>query len=123
MHVSETLFKLDFTLGYRNITMKLYTIICSGNNESETNIIRRMKPHKKILLALVLVHSTVVDTIFDTSSTILVMVPVDAGFSGVWIPFTYRANPSTAPHIKVELLMKLDTLTLCLAYLILLLIH
>ena len=37
---------------------------------------------KTCLLALVLVHSTVVDTIFDTSLTILVMVPVDVGFPG-----------------------------------------
>ena len=29
-----------------------------------------------------LVHSTVVDKIFDTALTILVMVPVDAGFLG-----------------------------------------
>ena len=36
----------------------------------------------KFLLALILVHSTVVGTIFDTSWIILVMVPVDAGFSG-----------------------------------------
>ena len=35
---------------------------------------------KKFLPALVC--STVVDTIFDASLTILVMVPVDAGFSG-----------------------------------------
>ena len=40
---------------------------------------------KIFLLALVL-HSTVVDTIFDASPTILVMVPVDAGFLGGLIP-------------------------------------
>ena len=36
---------------------------------------------KIFLHVLVLVHFTVVDIFFDTSLTILVMVPVDAGFS------------------------------------------
>ena len=84
--MSETLFKLDFTLGYRNTTMKLYTVICSTKIESEINVVRRINACKKNLLALVLVHSTVVDTIFDISSTILVMVPVDAGYSGGLAP-------------------------------------
>ena len=48
---------------------------------------------KKILLALVLVHSTVVDIIFDTSSTILLMAPVDAGFSGGSVPFHLLGQP------------------------------
>ena len=83
-HMSETFSKLDFTLAYRNTIIKmLNATICDANNVSETNIIRRIYVCKeKCLLALVLVHSTVVDTIFVTSSTILVMVPVDAGFSG-----------------------------------------
>ena len=71
--MSETLFKLDFTLAYRNMIINLYVTICDA--------IRRINACKKILLSLALVHSTVVDTIFDTSLTILVMVPVDAGFS------------------------------------------
>ena len=63
--------------------IKLYATICGANPESEINVVRRINDcKKKFLLALVLVHSTVVDTIFDTFSTILVMVPVDAGFSG-----------------------------------------
>ena len=37
---------------------------------------------KIFLVALVFVHSTVVDVIFDISLTILVMVPVEVGFSG-----------------------------------------
>ena len=64
--------------------MKLYTAICSVNNESEANVVRRMNACKKKLLAFVLVHSTVVNTIFDTSSAILVLVPVDGGFPG-WL--------------------------------------
>ena len=60
--------------------VNLNATICNTNNVSETNIIRKRHASKKCLLALV--HSTVVDTIFDTSSTILVMVPVDAGFFG-----------------------------------------
>ena len=39
---------------------------------------------KNILLALVC--SIVIDTAFDASLTILVMVPVDAGFSGGYVP-------------------------------------
>ena len=63
--------------------IKLYTTICSVNNKSEINVVRRINACKKIfLLALVLVHSTVLDTNFNTFSTILVMVPVNAGFSG-----------------------------------------
>ena len=38
-------------------------------------------PVKFFLLALVLVLSTVVDIIFDTFLTVLVIVPIDAGFS------------------------------------------
>ena len=60
--------------------INLCTTICDANNESETNIVRRINACKNVFL-LALVHSTVVNIIFDTSSTILVMVPVDAGFS------------------------------------------
>ena len=64
------------------MTMKLYTVICGTSNESEINFVRRINACKNFfLLGLVLVHFTVVDTIFDISSTILVMVPVDGGFS------------------------------------------
>ena len=78
--MSETLLKIDFTIWYRNTIINLSTIICDANSESEINIVRRINTCKKILLALVFVHSTVVDIIFDTFLTILVMVPVDAGF-------------------------------------------
>ena len=61
--------------------VNLNATICNANNVSETNIVRRIHACKKIFTSLV--HSTVVDTIFDTFSTILVMVPVDAGFLGV----------------------------------------
>ena len=64
------------------MTIKLYTTVCGANNESKTNVVRRTNLVKKFLLALVLGNSTVVHTIFDTSLTILVMVSVDAGFSG-----------------------------------------
>ena len=50
---------------------------------------------KKIFTCLCLcpVHFTVVDTIFDTSLTILVMVPVHAGFSGGLDPICLQAQP------------------------------
>ena len=103
--MSEMLFKIDFTLGYRNMTKKLYTVICGANNESEINIVRRINACKKIfLLALVLVHSTVVDTIFDISLTILVMVPVDTGFSRGLAPIL---------HIRSTLALHLALVSNC----------
>ena len=58
--------------------INLYVTICDADNVSETNIVRRINAcKKKILLALVLLHSTVVDSIFDTSSTVMVMVMQD----------------------------------------------
>ena len=59
----------------------LNATICIVNEVSETNITRKRHVHNKKFL-LVLVRSTVIDTIVYASSTILVMVPVDAGFSG-----------------------------------------
>ena len=73
--------------------INLCTTICNVNSDSETNIVRRKNACKTILLALVLVYSTVVDIIFDISSTILVMVPVEAGFSGGWIPCHLLGQP------------------------------
>ena len=64
--------------------VNLYATICNANNVSETNIIRKSNACKIFLLALV--YSTVVDTIFGASLTILVMVPVEAGFFGGLIP-------------------------------------
>ena len=74
-------FILNFTFGYKNTIVNLNATICDAHNVSETYVIRRIHACKKILLVLVL--STVVDTIFDTSLTILFIVPVDAGISGV----------------------------------------
>ena len=83
-------------------------------------LLRGLKLIKIFLLALVLVLSTVVYTIFDTSLTILVMVPVDAGFSGgAGSHFAYQVNPGAAPYIRFELSMKIDELALGIAYLIL----
>ena len=85
----ETIFKLDFMFGYRNMIIKLYITICNANNESEINVVRRINACTKFLLALTFVHST----IFDTFLTILVLVPVDAGFLGGWIPFHLLGQP------------------------------
>ena len=70
--------------------MNLWITICDVNSESETNIVRRKNACKKLfLLALVLVHSTVVDIISDISSTILVMALVEVVFSwGIGSHFT-----------------------------------
>ena len=125
MHTSMTFFKLDFTLGYRNTIVNLNATTCNVNNGNEMNIIRRIHACKKtFLLALVLVHSTVVDTIFDTSSTILVTAPVDAGFfGGVRSHFSIRSTFVLNLTFRLELLMKIDELALDIAYLIPLLIY
>ena len=54
---------------------------------------------KKILLALVLVHSIII--IFGVSSTILVMVPVEAVFSG-------ELEPIALSRSTLALLLTLD---------------
>ena len=54
-------------------------------------LIEKRHACKKFLL--VLVHSTVVDTIFDAFLTILVMVPVDAGFLGGLSPSLLSGQP------------------------------
>ena len=79
---------------------------------------------RKILLALVLVHSTVVDTIFDTYLTMLVMVQDDAGFLGGLDPIS-SIRSTLALHLtfRFKLLMNIDKLALEIIYLILLLIY
>ena len=103
--------------------VSLNATICNANNVSETNVIRKRHACKKIFL-LALVHSTVVDTIFDTSLTILVMVPVDARFFGGLDPIS-SIRSTLALHLtfRFELLMNIDELALEIAYLIHLLIY
>ena len=75
---------------------------------------------KRFLLALV--HSTVVDTISDASSRILVMVPVDAGFLGGLDPISsIRLTLVLHLAFRFELSMNIDELALSVAYLIYLL--
>ena len=75
-------------------------------------------------MLLALVHSIVVDTIFDTSLTILVMVPVDAGFFGELYPISF-IRPTLALHLtfRFEWSMNIDELALEIACLIHLLIY
>ena len=59
--MSEALPKIDFTNLHRNTIIALCTTVCDANNESETNIVIRIGYFvKKILLALVFVHSTII---------------------------------------------------------------
>ena len=78
--MSETLLKTDFTILHRKMIINLCTTVCDANNQSEMNTVMRINACKKILLALVLVHSIVVGIIFDITLTILVMVPVEVVF-------------------------------------------
>ena len=95
------------------------------NNESEMNIVIRINAcEKKLLLALVLVHSIVVGIIFGISLTILVMVAVEVVVSG-------GLDPILLIKLTLALLLTLGsncqrryyTLTLGIAYLILYLIY
>ena len=61
--------------------INLTTTICIVSNVSEISAIRNRHTCKKILLALVCSIAPI-DIAFDAFSTILVMVPVDAGFLG-----------------------------------------
>ena len=89
MHMSGALPEIHFTDLHRNMIIALWTITCDTNNESETNIVIRINACKKFLLALVLVHSTiVVSIIFGVSLTILVMAPAEVVLSGVLEPIT-----------------------------------
>ena len=122
MHTSVTFFKLNFIFGIKNMIVNLNATICDANDVSETNVIRRIHVCKNILPALV--HSTVLDTIFDTSSTILVMVPIDAGFFRVLDPIL-SIRQTLALHLvfRFKLWDDIDKLALGIAYLIHLLIY
>ena len=94
MHTSTKFFKLILTFKYRSTIINLNATIYIADNVSEINAIRNRHYCKKILLALVC--PIVIDTAFGASFTILVMVPVDAGFSGGYEPIIV---PCTAPYI------------------------
>ena len=77
----EALPKRDFTNLHRNMVIIMCTAVCDVNSESKMNVVIRINACKKIfLLALVLVHSTIVVFIFGVSLAILVMVPVEVVF-------------------------------------------
>ena len=89
MHMSKALPKIHFTDLHRNIFIALCTTVCDANSESETNIVIRLNACKKNVLALVLVHSTIVVSItFGVSLTILVMIPLEAVLLGELDPIT-----------------------------------
>ena len=90
----EALLKIDFTISYRSMIMNLWITICNVNSESERTLLEGKNACKKIfLLALVLVHSTVVDIISNISLTILVMVPVEVGFCKGLDPILFISQP------------------------------
>ena len=82
MCMSVTFFKLILTFEYKSMIVNLNGTIWNANNISQTDIVRKRHVCVKKFFLLALVCSTAVDTIFDASSTILVMVPVDVGFLG-----------------------------------------
>ena len=90
MHMTKALPKIHFTDLHNNVSITLSTVVCDANNERKTNVAIRMSASKKkFLLALVIVQSTIVASIiFGVSSTILVMVPVEAVLFGGFDPIT-----------------------------------
>ena len=73
--------KLIFTFKFRNMTIILTVTVCIASKVHEINTGRNKHICKKFLLALVCTIA-LIDTAFDAFSAILVMVPVDAVFSG-----------------------------------------
>ena len=100
--------------------MNLTTTISIVSNVSEISAIRYRHTCKKYLLPLI--HSIAVDTILDAFSTILVMVPVDAEFSGGYEPISLLGQPCAAPTFRFGLSINIDKLALGVAYLTYLLI-
>ena len=81
MHMPEALPKRDFTNVQRNMVIIMCTAVCDVKSESEMNVVIRINACIKFLLALILVHSTIV-IISGVSLAILVMVPVEVVFWG-----------------------------------------
>ena len=101
--MSEVLPGRDFTNLHRNMIMAMCTAVCYANSESEMNVVMRINAcKKKFLLALVLVHSTIVVIIFGVSSTILVIIPVEVVFSGVQEPIMLSRS-TLAPLLTLAL--------------------
>ena len=97
MHTPMKFFKLNLTFKYRSTIINLTATIHIANNVSEINAIRNRHACKKNFL-LALVCSIVIDAAFNASLTILVMVPVDVGFSGGYEPI-YSIQPTLALHL------------------------
>ena len=107
-----TFFELILTPKYKSTIVNLNATICIASDVSETNVIKIDMLVKNFLLALV--HSTVVDM---TQSTILVIVPVDAGFFGVYKPISsIRSTFVLHLTFRFGLLMDIDKLALGIAY-------
>ena len=76
----NTLHEPYSALRCRNKTMNSYIVVCIVKCTTEINDASSMNVCKNILvLALVFLHSVIINET-DTSSTILVMVPVDSVF-------------------------------------------
>ena len=82
MHTPKIFFKLILTFKYTNMIIKLTAAIHIASNVSEINAIRIRQTCKKNFLLALVCSIAPIDIAFDAFSTILVMVPVDAGLSG-----------------------------------------
>ena len=112
--------RLTFTFKCTNMDMNLTTTNCIVSTVSEISTIRYRHTCKNILLALIC--SIAVDTVFDDSLAILVMVTVDAGFLWGYEPIS-SIRSTLALHLtfRFRLSMNIDKLALgvaCLTYLL-----
>ena len=80
------LLKLIFLFHYRNATIILTVTVHIENNMIEINANRNKHICKNFFLLALLFSIAPVDAAFDALVTILVMAPVDAGFSGGYKP-------------------------------------
>ena len=80
--------KLIFIFNFRNTIIVLTITVCIASNMNEINDDRNKHICKNNCLLALLCSIAPVDTAFDAFATILVMVPVDAGFSGGYKPIS-----------------------------------
>ena len=98
MHTFTIFLKLILTFKYTNMVINLTTTIHIASKVSEVSAIRNRHTCKKIFLLALVCSIAPIDIAFDVFSTILVMVPVDAGFLGGYKPI-YSIWSTLALHL------------------------
>ena len=100
-HIPTIFLKLIFIFNFRNTTIVLTVTIHIISNVNVINAERNKHICKKKFLLALLCSIASVYTAFDALVTILVMVPVDAVFSGGYKPIT-PIQPTLALHLTLR---------------------